>query len=432
MVRGEEERLPGKESGEGRVDPESASVVRRAGPTDVSFCDGMDIEQAKSLAIGEIDARGPELRQIALKIHDSPEVGFQENKAAGWLTEYLSGRGFAVEKGICNMPTAFEAKRGSGRPAVAFLAEYDALPEMGHACGHNLIAAASLGAALGAVKAAEALGGTILVIGTPAEEVWGGKALMANRGWFRDLDAAMLVHPDNTDAATAHALACQALDVEFTGRAAHAAAQPEAGVNALEAMLISFNAINSLRQHIKGSARIHGIITDGGQAVNVVPAHSAGSFLVRAADDAYLDELKERVVKCFAAGAEATGATLKYKWDEARYATMKNNMTMAKLYQLNMHRFNRSPLIIERSEASGSTDMGNVSHLAPTIQPYVSISAGALIHSPEFAAAARSEAGIQGMLDAAKGMALTAVDLLADPATMSKVRREFEQGAEQR
>jgi metal-dependent amidase/aminoacylase/carboxypeptidase family protein len=248
---------------------------------------------------------------------------------------------------------------------------------------------------------------------------------MADRGAFRNLDAAMLVHPDNADVATANALACQGIEVEFIGRAAHAAARPEAGVNALEALLLSFAAINSLRQHIRSSARVHGIITDGGKAPNVVPDHSAGSFLVRARDDAYLNELKERVLDCFKAGASATGAELRYKWDEARFATMRNNLGMAGLFQHNMRALGRDPLLTEGRDAFGSTDMGNVSHIVPTIQPYVAVGRGALIHTLEFAAAAASEDGMTGMLDAAKAMAMTAVDLLADPGKLDAVREEF-------
>lgn len=388
----------------------------------------VNIDDFKTTATVEIDKRASELRDIALRIHANPELAFKEFQASAWLTEYLEQNGFTVSRGIYDMPTAFEARYGSGRPAIAFLAEYDALPDIGHACGHNLIAGASVGAALGAKKAIDRLRGSILVIGTPAEEVYGGKALMANRGAFTQLDAAMLVHPDNADVATAQALACQGLDVEFIGKPAHAAAGPEDGINALEAMLISFAAINSLRQHVRSSARIHGIITDGGQAVNVVPAHSAGSFLVRARDDAYLDELKERVLNCFVGGATVTGAELKYKWDEARYATMRNNLPMAKLFQQNMQKLNRNPLLTESLDAFGSTDMGNVSHLTPTIQPYVAIGKGALIHTREFAAASASEDGIKGMLDAAKAMAMTAVDLLADRAIIDEVKANFDQG----
>ena len=388
----------------------------------------MKTEDTKALAIKEIDRRARELRELALKLHANPEVGFEEVKAAGWLTDFLAAEGFEIKKGICEMPTAFEASYGSGRPAIGFLAEYDALPEIGHACGHNIIATSSIGAALGVKAVLDSLDGSIFVVGTPAEEVYGGKALMADRGYFRQLDAAMLVHPDNADIATAQALACQTLEVEFIGKPAHAAARPEAGVNALEAMLLSFAAINSMRQHIRSSARIHGIITDGGQAVNVVPEHSACSMLVRARDDDYLDELKERVLNCFVGAATATGAELRYEWDEARYATMRNNMPMARLFQENMKPLKRNPLLIESRDAFGSTDMGNVSHIVPSIQPYVSIAMGVPIHTHEFAAAAASEEGMRGMLDAAKAMAMTAIDLMAEPETMEKAREDFERG----
>jgi len=392
------------------------------------MADAAKIQDAKTQATAEIDKRAGELRDISLRIHANPEPAFQEFQAAAWLTEYLGQNGFTVQRDIYDMPTAFEASYGSGRPAIAFLAEYDALPEIGHACGHNLIATASVGAALGVKKVIDRLGGSVLVIGTPAEEVHGGKALMADRGAFRGLDAAMLVHPDNADTATAYALACQGIDVEFIGKPAHAAARPDAGINALEAMLISFAAINSLRQHIRSTARIHGIITDGGQAANIVPEHSAGSFMVRARDDAYLDELKEKFINCFVAGATATGAELKYKWDEAKYATMRNNLQMARLFQQNMQKLGRNPLLIEEGDAFGSTDMGNVSHLVPAIHPYVAIGQGAAIHTREFATASASEEGIKGMLDSAKAMAMTAVDLLADRAIIDKVKADFEQG----
>lgn len=387
----------------------------------------MGTEDLKGLVTAEIDRRAPELRELALRIHANPEPGFKENNAAGWLSGYLQENGFTLARGVYGMTTAFEARYGSDRPAIAFLAEYDALPGIGHACGHNLICTASVGAGLGLKKALDRLEGTALVIGTPAEEVYGGKALMADRGAFRDLDAAMLVHPDNADVATANALACQGIDVEFIGKPAHAAARPEMGVNALEAMLLSFAAINSLRQHIRTSSRIHGIITDGGQAPNIVPAHAAGSFLIRARDDDYLDELKEKVLRCFTASAVATGAELKYKWDEARYATMKNNLTMARLFQQNMRSLNRNPLLTESGDAFGSTDMGNVSHLVPTIQPYVAVGGGS-IHTSEFAEAAASEAGIRGMLDAARAMAMTAVDLLANPSMLARAKEEFDRG----
>jgi metal-dependent amidase/aminoacylase/carboxypeptidase family protein len=235
----------------------------------------------------------------------------------------------------------------------------------------------------------------------------------------------MMVHPGVRDTATTQALACLGLEVEFFGKAAHAAARPETGINALEAMLQSFTAINSLRQHIKDKARIHGIITDGGEVANVVPAHSAGSFLVRAEDDTYLDELKEKVLNCFVGAATATGARLEYQWGKVRYAPLRNNPTLARLFSQNMQSLGRKIQPSDPGEV-GSTDMGNVSQIVPSIHPTVAIAplevAG---HSPEFASAAASEAGIQGMLDSAKALAMTVVDLVASPAIVTRVKREF-------
>jgi metal-dependent amidase/aminoacylase/carboxypeptidase family protein len=249
---------------------------------------------------------------------------------------------------------------------------------------------------------------------------------MANRGAFRDVDVAMMVHPGNRDCATTSALACENLKVEFFGKAAHAAAQPASGINALEAMLLSFAGINSLRQHIRSSARIHGIITDGGQAANIVPEHSAGIFLVRAMEDDYLEELKQKVLNCFVAASVATGAHLQYEWD-ARYATMCNNMVLARLYIQNMKSLGRKVTLADPEKAFGSTDMGNVSQLLPAIHPHVAIATrDVLMHSPEFAIAAASEEGIKGMLDAAKAMAMIAVDLLANAETLEKAKKEFD------
>jgi amidohydrolase len=382
--------------------------------------------ELKASVTAKVEAQRRQLRDLSLKIHANPELGFQEVKAAGWLAQYLEKNSFSVERGICELETAFRGSYGEGRPAIALLAEYDALPRLGHACGHNLIAGGSVGAAVAARAAIDRFGGSVQVIGTPAEELYGGKVIMVGRGAFDSLDAAMMVHPGSHNAAVTPALACIALEVEFFGQAAHAAGHPEAGINALEAMLLSFAAINALRQHVKDKARIHGIITDGGEAANIVPSHSAGNFLVRAEDDAYLDELKEKVLDCFVSGATATGARLEYRWGETRYAPMRNNLTLAKLFRQNMQSLGRRMPLSDPERSFGSTDMGNVSQVVPGIHPGVAIaSPEVVIHSPEFALAASSEAGIEGMLDAAKAMAMTIVDLVAIPETMAKVKREF-------
>jgi amidohydrolase len=386
----------------------------------------LNVDALKLLITKDIDKRRRELRSLSLKIHAHPELGYKEVKAAAWLEEYLEQRGFSVERGVYGLPTAFRASYGTGRPAVALLAEYDALPGVGHACGHNLIAGCAVGAAVASRLAVDRLGGCVLVFGTPAEELFGGKMVMVRQGAFSDVDAVMMVHPGSHDIAVTEALACIGLDVEFFGKSAHASAQPEQGINALEAMILSFNAINSLRQHIRSSARIHGIITDGGEAANVVPAHSAGNFIVRARDDAYLEELMARTLDCFTAAAAATGARLKYRWSDLRYAPLRNNPTLARLFRRNLQVTGRRVYAKDPTNAVGSTDMGNVSQVAPGIHPNVAICLeNILAHSPEFAAAAASDAGIAGMLDAARALAGTIVDLLSSPETVKRVRLEF-------
>jgi len=388
----------------------------------------LNAERLKASIIKEIDDNCSQLSELSLKIHANPELGFQEVKAAAWLTQYLEQNGFSIERGICKLPTAFRASYGQGKPVIALLAEYDALPNLGHACGHNLIAACAVGAGVASKLAIDRFGGSILVIGTPAEEIYGGKVIMADRGAFDNLDAAMMVHPKQYNSAITYALAAQALEVEFFGKAAHAASEPEAGINALEAMLQSFVAINSLRQHIKDKARIHGIITDGGVAANIVPAHSAANFLVRAENDTYLDELKQKVLNCFIGAATASGARLEYKWGGVRYAAMRNNLTLAQLFSQNMQFLEREVKIPDPSGMRGSTDMGNVSLLAPSIHGYVRIAPTAVgNHTPQFASAAASEAGIHGLLDGAKALAMTLVDLLANPEIVIKVKEEFQQ-----
>lgn len=388
----------------------------------------MDTEKLKTSVIDEIDARRQQLTELSLKIHSNPELGFQEVKAAAWLARYLEENGFSMEQGICELATAFRGSYGQGKPVIAILAEYDALPSLGHACGHNLIAACAVGAGIASKPAIDQFGGSILVIGTPAEELYGGKAIMADRGAFNNLDIAMMVHPGVYDTATTQSLACLALKVEFFGKAAHAAARPEAGINALEAMLNSFTAINSLRQHIKDKARIHGIITDGGEAPNIVPAHSAGIFLVRAEDDTDLDELKQRVINCFIGAATASGARLEYRWGDIRYAPLRNNPTLAQLFSQNMQSLGRKVHLLDPTNSFGSTDMGNVSQLVPCIHPSVAIApVEVLTHSPQFASAAASEAGIHGLLDAAKALTMTVVDLVANPELVIKVKEEFSQ-----
>jgi len=385
---------------------------------------------AKSQLKAEVSSQAEhyrrELIELSLKIHANPEQGLREEKASTWLTDCLENKGFHVEKGVGGLPTAFKAVYGSGGPVIALLAEYDALPELGHACGHNIIAASAIGAAVVSKCVVDNYGGTIAVIGTPAEELFGGKTIMVKAGLFEQVDAAMIVHPGVRNMATIEALACIGLDIEFFGKAAHAAAHPEQGVNALEAMILAFNAVNSLRQHIKDKARIHGIIARGGEAANIVPAYSAAKLLVRALDNVYLDELKEKVLNCFAGASLATGARLEHNWAETAYAPMKNNLSLARLFSRNLEFLGRRIVPFETRFGFGSTDMGNVSQVVPSIHPTVAIAPpGVSLHSADFALAAASDAGHDGLLDAAKALAMTVTDLLSRPEPLAKVKDDF-------
>ncbi|NWF77185.1 MAG: M20 family metallopeptidase [Chloroflexi bacterium] len=386
----------------------------------------MKIEKLKLKVKDSVELQRQQLIQLSLNIHDNPELGFEEDKALAWLTNYLEESGFYVERGIAGLPTAFRATYGQGSPKIVLLAEYDALPKIGHGCGHNIIAASAVGAGVASKPIIDQLGGSVVVLGTPAEEGFGGKIDMVKAGVFKEIDVAMIVHPNTRNMPTEEALACSSLEVEFFGKAAHAAGQPHKGVNALDAMILAFNSINSLRQHIRGDARIHGIITDGGEAPNIVPAHSAAVFLVRALDNDYLAELKDKVLNCFIGASVATGARLEYRWRENIYAPMKSNMILAGLFRQNLESLGRKVEAFDPRFGMGSSDMGNVSQVVPSIHATVAIAPReVLIHTPEFAAAAASEAGQQGLIDAAKAMAMTVVDILAQPEILDKIKREF-------
>lgn len=385
----------------------------------------MRLQQLKSKVRDSVEAQREQLIQLSLKIHGNPELGFKEEKASAWLTAYLRDNGFHVEQGVGELPTAFRATYGRGSPRIALLAEYDALPGIGHGCGHNIIGVSAVGAGVASKHVVDELGGSVVVLGTPGEEGLGGKIDMVKAGAFAGIDVAMIVHPDTRNMATQEALACSTLEVEFFGQPAHAASQPHKGINALDAMILAFTSINSLRQHIRGDARIHGIITDGGQAPNIVPAHSAALFLVRALDNDYLAELKNRVLNCFAGASAATGARLEYKWRDRTYAPMMNNMTLAGLFKENLQSLGRNVEAFDLRFGFGSTDMGNVSQVVPSIHATIAIvPQEVVIHTPEFAAAAASEAGHSGLLDAAKAMAMTVADIL-QPGIIDKIKQEF-------
>ena len=388
----------------------------------------MEIGKLKPKVKDSVELQRQQLIHLSLNIHDNPELGFEEEKASAWLTGYLEENGFHIERGIAGLATAFRATYGQGRPRIALLAEYDALPKIGHGCGHNIIATSAVGAAVASKSIINQLGGSIVVLGTPGEEVFGGKIDMVKAGAFKEIDVAMIVHPDVHNMVTIEALSCSSLEVEFFGQPAHAAAQPYKGINALEAMILAFTSINSLRQHISSEARIHGIITDGGEAPNIVPAHSAAVFLIRAQDDKYLAELRDKVLNCFTGASIASGARLEYRWRERAYAPMKNNSNLAGLFKQNLESLGRHVEAFDPRFGFGSTDMGNVSQVVPSIHPTIAIaSPEVLIHTQEFASAAASEAGHEGLMDAAKAMAMTVVDIL-QPGMLDSIKQEFQSG----
>ena len=388
----------------------------------------MEIENLKLKAKDGVELQRQQLTQLSLNIHDNPELGFKEEKASAWLTDYLEGNGFHVERGIVGVATAFRATYGRGSPRIALLAEYDALPKIGHGCGHNIIAASTVGAAVASKHIVDRLGGCVVVLGTPAEEVFGGKVDMVQAGVFEEIDVAMIVHPDVRNMVAGPALACTGVEVEFFGQPAHASAEPHKGINALEAVILTFTAINSLRQHIKSEARIHGIITDGGEAPNIVPAHSAAEFYVRAPDNKYLDELQDKITNCLIGASTATGARVEYRWDDIAFAAMKSNEILAGLFKHNLESLGRHVEPFDPEFGIGSTDMGNVSQVVSSIHPTIAIASPEVLgHTPEFAAAAASEAGHEGFMDAAKAMAMTVVDIL-QPGTIDKIKQEFCRG----
>ncbi|HEY5641151.1 MAG TPA: M20 family metallopeptidase [Dehalococcoidia bacterium] len=388
-----------------------------------------DAGAIKQRAQDEIERRKQELIDLSLRVHATPETAFKEHKSSAMIADFLEAQGFTLERGICELDTAFRASYGSGEPRIAFVAEYDALPGVGHGCGHNIIgtAAAAAGIALKSLLQEDG-GGTVLVIGTPAEEAAGGKVYMVARGAFEDVDCAMMVHPGNRNTFVAYALACLELDIEFRGRAAHAAARPEAGLNALDAMVAAFSNLGLRRQQLRDSARVHGIITDGGEAVNVIPPLTRAKLLLRSEEDEYMDEvLKPKVLACFEGAAQATGCELIHKWgEESRYKTMRTNMALAEAYRDNVEGLGRTTVMPESKRSMGSTDMGNVSQVVPGIHPAISIApADVPIHTPEFREIAKSEAGHAGLMDGAKALAMTGIDLLLRPDLRQRMKDEF-------
>jgi amidohydrolase len=386
------------------------------------------IDALKKEVCASIDRLARELLDVSHDIHAHPELAFEERHAARALADAGRARGLDVHQNVYGLETALEARLGNAGPTVALLSEYDALPGIGHACGHNIIATTALGATLALAELGARLPGSVRWLGTPAEEGGGGKEIMARRGAFEGVDAALMIHPAGVNLTTMPCLAISDLTATYHGVASHAAAMPERGVNALDALVLAYQGVAALRQHIRATERLHGIITDGGQAPNIVPERAQGRFYVRAANLEELKALKERVAACFRAGAEATGARLELVWGEVDYLDLDTSWPLANRFQANAETLGRSFFPIDKLPAGmqGSTDMGNVSHRVPSIHPMLACAPPTVsIHNAEFAKWAASDLGDRTVLDGAKALAMTALDFLCDAELRTEVARAF-------
>lgn len=378
----------------------------------------------KTAARAVFERARDDLLVLSHRIHAHPEVKWEEERSSAWVAETLAERGFAVEAGICDLPTAFEARAGSGPLHVVICAEYDALPGIGHACGHNIIAATSAGAGIALAEVADDLGVTVRVIGTPAEEGGGGKILLLERGAFDGAHLAMMTHPAPRDVVEWPVIAAQQFRIRYTGKEAHASAYPELGINAADALTVAQVAIGLLRQHIHAGDRVHGIVTHGGDAPNVVPANTEAEFIIRGATVAALEVMRERVLRCFRAGALATGAILGVLPRHEPYSEMHHDPELAAAYRRNAEALGRVfPDLGDRGRrAAGSTDMGNVSLVVPAIHPAIGIdSLPAVNHQPEFAAHCVTEAADQALADGAVALAWTAIDCATDESVRARL-----------
>lgn len=375
------------------------------------------VDQAKAV----LQAAHPGLVELSHRIHANPEIGYEERLASGWLAEALEAAGFSVERGVYDMDTALVGRAGSGSLHVAICAEYDALPEIGHACGHNIICTASLGAALALAPLADELDLRISLLGTPAEEGGGGKIAFVEGGFFDDVHAAMMVHPfpGPADAAEPSIIAVRQLGIRYQGQEAHAAAYPEHGVNAADAMVVAQTAIALLRQQLLPSDRVHGIVTKGGDAPNIIPSEATGEWMVRATTLERMDEVVALVRRCFEAGALATGAELELV-EQVAYADMRHDHELAAIYRRNAESIGRT--FVAATVTPYSTDMGNVSYVVPAIHPDIGIDSGdAVNHQAEFAAACINASADRAIHDAALGMAMTVIEVADDAAVRGRL-----------
>ncbi len=370
----------------------------------------------------------PELKELSEFIYHNPELGYEEYKSAKAHVELLKKHGFNVEENYLGIETAFKASYEGEKagPTIAYLSEYDALPGIGHGCGHNILGATNTGAGIVLKRLIDEVGGKVVVFGTPAEETSGAKATMVNKGSFNDVDIAMEAHPAAMYYKSGTSLALEPIEFKFHGKSAHAASDPDKGVNALDAVIMTFNSINALREHILPSARIHGVITNGGDAANIVPELAIAEFYVRTTTKTYLDELKEKVINCAKGAALATGTRLEYRNYELPYDNLVTNENLSKVFNENLVDCGVKIPFAERT-SMGSLDLGNVSHVCPAIHPYFGIwgDESIVAHTVEFRDATITEKAYENMNITINALVKTAVDVILDKELLKSIKEEF-------
>ena len=391
----------------------------------------IDIAQMKQQVCADIDSRSADLISISHEIHAHPELNFEEKFAHDILTQYIADSKLKVNRGAFELDTAFDVSvRGGDGPTVAVICEYDALPGIGHACGHNIIATAGLGAGVALSAVAELCGGNLRLMGTPAEEGGGGKVEMARKGAFKNIDAAMMIHPSDQDLARMNAIAIQQLFVRYQGLAAHAAVSPDKGKNALDAAVLGYMNVAALRQHIRPTERMHGIFTKAGEKPNIVPREAEMDWYVRSDTIESLQPLKARIAKCLEAGAMAADCTVSFDWQKNTYADLVDNLPLLTSYVLNSAQMGRDLTTdFLPGTGGGSTDMGNLSYLVPSIHPMLQVAPhGVSLHSAQFAEFTASKEADKAVLDGAKIMAMTAIDMWLSDTLSSQVQVAFGDG----
>ena len=386
----------------------------------------MNLDEAKSTICSYIDDISDELIAVSHAIHENPELGYEEYFAHEQLTRVLMDKGLDVCKSAYEIDTAFEAKAGKTGPVVAVLCEYDALPGIGHACGHNIIAAAGIGAGLAASTLAETFNGQLRILGTPAEEGGGGKVRMLNRGAFESVEAVLMIHPADADLPNISSLAVQQLKATYSGKAAHAAAAPEKGINALDGAVLGYMGVAALRQHIAPDERLHGIFTNGGQKANIVPETAESTWYARSSTMDRLEVLKSRLVETLNGGAKSAGCEILIEWINEPYAEVLDNTPILDAYMKNSELVGRVVKPPNGDGVVGSTDLGNVSQVVPSIHPMVKVAPeGTAIHTIDFEKWAISEEADKGLLDSAKAMAMTVIDCWHDPSLLKQAKEFF-------